>query len=87
VTETECAGLIVERVDPEGNASTIFIWGQKYRVQPGSSRWRGQITGNRLYLPKGRGGIFDASFTLKTATHLDAVKRDGIWPGKLDKQQ
>jgi len=87
VTETQCIAFIVERVDGQGNASLIYVEGQKYRVKPGFGRRTGKIIGNRLYSPKPPNGVYDISLTLTTPTHLEATKREGIWPGRVDKQQ
>lgn len=87
VREAVCTGLIVESVDAEGNASAIYFMGQTYRVRAWLAHRSGKISGNRLALPKGPGDVDVYTFTLTTPTHLDSTKRDGVWPGKLDKRQ
>lgn len=87
VTGVQCIAFIVDRVDSEGNASLIYVWGQVYRVQPGLARRTAKITGNKLYSPRSPNGVDDIALTLATPTHLDATKREGIWPGKLEKRQ
>ena len=87
VTETQCIAFIVERVDSQGNASLTYVEGQKYRVKPGFARRTGKISGDKLYSPKPPNGIYDLSLTLTTPTHMEATKREGIWPGRLDRRQ
>jgi hypothetical protein len=86
-----CGGLVVERIERDGTARTIYFHGPNVGLQvykPARTRWTGKISGTVLKLPR------DASvgvaweyldFELKSASQLEGTFR-GIQSGSFSKR-
>jgi hypothetical protein len=87
-----CAGLIVERVDRDGTAQTIYFRGSSWNTsmgihRPSKGAWTGKISGNVLNLPRDPKWVAReyVDFELKSPSQLEGTFR-GIQTGYFSKQ-
>jgi hypothetical protein len=87
-----CAGLIVERVDRDGTAKTIYFRGSSWNTSGGLKRpskgpWMGKISGNVLNLPRDPKWVAREyiDFQLKSPSRLEGTFR-GIQTGYFTRQ-
>lgn len=81
VSSPLCAGVIVEKINADGTASTIYFFGTnaEFNIKnPRKIRWNGKISGAVLKLPQdwsvdAAGNSYE--FTMKDASTLDGFRR------------